>query len=352
MTFRIVRRLLLSSGILLLPVVAYAQEATFTGTVTDSTGGVLPGVVVTAVLEATGNTFAAVTDDRGVYRIPARVGAYKVAAELQGFTTVVREGLQLLVGETLVVNLQLSPSTLAETITVTAEAPLLNVSSSVLGSNIDPKQVQDMPLQGRDWGALLLLAPGSRTTSDTVARINSRNTDRIREFQTNVDGQQFQNTMGGGGQPTFSQEMIAEFQFISNRFDATQGRSSGLQVNLVTKSGTNRYAGSFRSNFRDDRFNAPDPILDRVTPDPEPAVRSDVWRPHRAQPAALLRVRRVRARAERRDVENAVPAIQRLPAGDVQEEDRRRPPRLPDLAAEPGDGPVERGKGRHALWPG
>jgi hypothetical protein len=249
MTFRIVRRLVLSGAMLLIPAAGYAQEATFTGTVTDSTGGVLPGVTVTAVLEATGNTFVAVTDDRGVYRIPARVGAYKISAELQGFTTVVREGLQLLVGETLKVNLQLSPSTLAETIIVTAEAPLLNASSSVLGSNIDPKQVQDMPLQGRDWGALLLLSPGSRTTSDTVARINSRNTDRIREFQTNIDGQQFQNTMGGGGQPTFSQEMIAEFQFISNRFDATQGRSSGLQVNLVTKSGTNRYAGSFRSNF-------------------------------------------------------------------------------------------------------
>ena len=81
---------------------------------TDSTGGVLPGVTVTAVLEATGNTFVAVTDDRGVYRIPARVGAYKISAELQGFTTIVREGLQLLVGETLVVNLQLSPSTLAK----------------------------------------------------------------------------------------------------------------------------------------------------------------------------------------------------------------------------------------------
>jgi hypothetical protein len=247
------------------------------------------------------------------------------------------------------VNLQLSPSTLAETITVTAEAPLLNVSSSVLGSNIDPKQVQDMPLQGRDWGALLLLAPGSRTTSDTVARINSRNTDRIREFQTNVDGQQFQNTMGGGGQPTFSQEMIAEFQFISNRFDATQGRSSGLQVNLVTKSGTNRYAGSFRSNFRDDRFNAPDPILHRVTPIQNQQYASTFGGPIVRKPAALLRLRRVRARAERRDVENAVPVIQRLPAGDVQEEDRRRPPRFPDLAAEPGDGPVERGEGRDAL---
>ena len=123
-----------------------------------------------------------------------------------------------------------------------------------------------MPVQGRDWGALLLLAPGSRTTSDNRNRINSRNSDRIREFQANIDGQQFQNTMGSGGQPTFSQETIAEFQFISNRFDATQGRSSGLQVNLVTKSGTNRYTGSFRSNFRDDRFNAADPVLERVTP--------------------------------------------------------------------------------------
>jgi hypothetical protein len=229
---------------------------------------VLPGVTVTALLEATGNTFVAVTDERGVYRMPARVGAYRIVAELQGFTTIVRQGIQLLAGQTLVVNLQMSPSTVEETITVTTEAPLLQVASSSLSGNIDPQQVQEMPVQGRDWGALLLLAPGSRTTTDNpnAGRVNSRNGDRVREFQTNIDGQQFQNTMGGGGQPTFSQEMIAEFQFISNRFDATQGRSSGLQVNLVTKSGTNRYTGSFRSNFRDDRFNAPDPILNRVTP--------------------------------------------------------------------------------------
>src|SRR5687767_13029698 len=70
--------------------------------------------------------------------------------------------------------------------------------------------------------------------------------------------------MGGGGQPTFSQEMIGELQFISNRFDATQGRSQGVQVNLVTKSGTNRYAGSFRGNFRDSRFNAANPVLGTV----------------------------------------------------------------------------------------
>src|SRR5947207_9571782 len=124
MTLSIVRRLLLSTAILLLPVAAYAQEATFTGTVTDSTGGVLPGVTVTAVLEATGNTFVAVTDDRGIFRVPLRVGEYRVTAELAGFTTIVRTGVQLLVGQTQVVNLQMAPSTLAEPITVTAEAPL------------------------------------------------------------------------------------------------------------------------------------------------------------------------------------------------------------------------------------
>lgn len=70
--------------------------------------------------------------------------------------------------------------------------------------------------------------------------------------------------MGGGGQPTFSQEMIGELQFISNRFDATQGRSQGVQVNLVTRSGTNRFAGSFRGNFRDSRLNAANPVLGTV----------------------------------------------------------------------------------------
>ena len=206
-------------------------------------------------------------------------------------------------------------------------------------------------MQGRDWGALLLLAPGSRTTSDNPNRINSRNTDRIREFQANIDGQQFQNTMGGGGQPTFSQEMIAEFQFISNRFDATQGRSSGLQVNLVTKSGTNRYTGSFRSNFRDDRFNAADPVLERVTPFQNQQYAGDVRRSDPAGPAAFLRLPRVRARAERGNVENAVPPVQRVAAGHVPEEDRRHAYRLPVLAADAVDVQTERGEDRHAVRP-
>src|SRR5262245_57856450 len=99
--------------LLLVPLAAFAQEAVLTGTIADSTGGVLPGVTVTATHVATGNTFVAVTDERGGYRMPVRVGVHKVTAELQGFGAVTRE-IDLLVNQTAVVNLQLAPSTLQE----------------------------------------------------------------------------------------------------------------------------------------------------------------------------------------------------------------------------------------------
>src|SRR6185295_20356923 len=83
MRSNVVGRLVLIAAILLLPARLTAQEATLTGTVADFTGGVLPGVTVTALHEATGNTFVAVTDERGIYRIPARVGSYRINAVLQ-----------------------------------------------------------------------------------------------------------------------------------------------------------------------------------------------------------------------------------------------------------------------------
>src|SRR5688572_13048968 len=256
MTAHLVRRFLLVCALLALPAIGYAQEAVLTGTVTDSTGAVLPGVTVVAINDATGNRFEAVTDENGIYRIPVRVGAYRVTAELAGFGTVARTGIQLLVGQTATINVQMAPSTLQETVTVTAEAPLLDVTTSNIGGNVDPQQVQELPVAGRNWMALALLAPGSRTSSTNAdAPLPDRNGGEAREFQMNLDGQQVSSELGTGGQPRFSQDSIAEFQYISNRFDATQGRSSGVQVNAISKSGTNSMAGLFRANFRDTRFN-------------------------------------------------------------------------------------------------
>ena len=266
MSSRVLKRLLLTAvALLALPLTALAQEATIAGTIVDTTGGVLPGVTIRAVNDATGNSFEAVTDERGAFRIPVRTGNYKVAIELSGFTTVNRTAV-LLVGQTATLNVQMAPSTLQETITVTGEAPLLDVSSSSTGGNIDPRQVQELPVQGGNWTALALLAPGNRTNSQGAVPITDRNGGESREFQINMDGQQVSAVLGTGGQPMYSRVAIAEFQFIANRFDATQGRSSGVQVNAISKSGANTTTGLFWAQFRDDAFNAKDFFQDRVLP--------------------------------------------------------------------------------------
>jgi outer membrane receptor protein involved in Fe transport len=260
----LLRRLVVVSVILVVPAVGYAQEAAVTGTVTDTTMAVMPGVTIKAVHVASGNTFEAVTDQRGAYRLAVRVGGYKITAELAGFSPVTREGVELLVGQTTTVNIQMATGGVAESLTVTAQAPLIETSTSSLGSSIDPRQVTELPSQGRNWMSLALLAPGNRTNAQGATPVQDRGD--VREFQLNVDGLQVTSNLGTGNQSRYSNDAIAEFQFVSNRFDATQGRSSGVQVNAITKSGTNTLSGSLVGNFRDSSWNAADPVLGKVVP--------------------------------------------------------------------------------------
>jgi len=247
--------------VLVLPAASFAQEATVTGTITDTTGGVLPGVTVTATNEESGNTFVAVTDGEGRFRLPVRIGSYRIAAELGGFATVTRTGLQMQVGQLATVNLQMAPSTVSETLTVTGEAPLINTTMSTEAANIDQRQMQELPLNGRNWLDLTLLAPGSRANTGGETPIPRSQV----AFQINMDGQQVTNSVAGAGfgQPRFSRDSIAEFEFITNRFDATQGRSMGVVVNAVTKSGTNTSSGTWprngssRAGYRRSRSRSP-----------------------------------------------------------------------------------------------
>jgi hypothetical protein len=256
--------LVLVGTFLITPVAAYAQDATLNGTVTDSTGGVLPGVTITATNEETGNTFVAITDGTGEFRLPVRIGVYRLSAELQGFTTVTRTGVQIQVGQLATMTLQMSPSSVQETVTVTGEAPLINITTSTATANIDQRQMQELPLNGRNWLDLTLLAPGSRANQGGETPIPRSQT----AFQINMDGQQVTNSVAGAGfgQPRFSRDSIAEFEFVTNRFDATQGRSMGVIVNAVTKSGTNTPAGTLSGYFRDSDWAAKDPVENRVIP--------------------------------------------------------------------------------------
>src|SRR6185369_9284532 len=104
---RLVAAILLTLPLFLLPASAFAQEAAISGTVTDQTGGVLPGVVVRVVNETNGNSFEGVTDSTGKYLIPLRIGTYRVGAELSGFSMAERRGVQVLVGQQVALNLQM-----------------------------------------------------------------------------------------------------------------------------------------------------------------------------------------------------------------------------------------------------
>src|SRR6266576_2992831 len=158
MTSRVVSRPIVLCAILTIlaiPVVGYAQEATVTGTIIDSTGGVLPGVTIKAVNEASGNSFETVTDARGAFRIAVRIGNYQITATLAGFGALARS-LELQVGQTTVLNLQMAPSTVQENVTVTGQAPLISPTTSSVSGNIDPKQMSELPVLGRNWMSLSL----------------------------------------------------------------------------------------------------------------------------------------------------------------------------------------------------
>jgi hypothetical protein len=251
--------------LLLLPAIGYAQEATITGTITDSTGAVLPGVTVTAVNEATGNMLESVTDERGGFRMPARIGNYRLTASLAGFNDIIRTAVPVAVGQTVVINLQLAPTGLSETVNVTAETPLLDITNSSLGTNISQAQMEELPVNGRNWQDLAMLAVGNKVNEVGTNEIAAQGAGT---YQVNIDGQEVTYQGGGLGnvQARFSRDAIAEFEYIANRFDASQGRSQGVQINAVTKGGTNQFQGSAGAYFRSDRFNAADHVLDEVLP--------------------------------------------------------------------------------------
>jgi len=153
-----------------------------------------------------------------------------------------------------------------ESVTVTGEAPLVTTTQSSQASNIDPRQLSELPVNGRNWLDLTMLAAGSRI--NTVSSDDLMPKASVGTSQLNVDGHQVTSTISatGFGQPHYSRDSIAEFEFVANRFDASQGRSAGVQVNAVTKSGTNTFTGSTAGYFRSDRWNASDFIVKRVLP--------------------------------------------------------------------------------------
>ena len=244
--------------------VARAQEGAIIGSAVDDTKAVLPGVNITATDQETGRVATAITNEKGEFRLLRLLpGKYTVTAELSGFSSVVLKDVELLVGNTLAIPFTMKLAQVSETLTVIGETPLVDTASSQVAGNVDRRQMEELPLQGRNWMELAKLVKG--VTANDV--INTPGVGRDDDFQLNLDGQQITQKIAGSGfgQPRFSRESIAEFQ-IATLFDVTQGRSTGIEVQAITRSGTNRNTGSVYGFFRSDKFNAKDAVANKVLP--------------------------------------------------------------------------------------
>jgi outer membrane receptor protein involved in Fe transport len=259
--------LLLAAGLMALPSPAAAQSqagGSIEGTVTDQSGGVLPGVTVTVRNTATGVTRETTTDASGLYRAPLLpVGPYEVTASLAGFSTTKRPSLSLSIGQTLTADINMKVSGAQEEVTVTAEAPIIEPARTHQATTVSAAAVANLPVNGRNFIDFVLTTPGA--TRDTRTGDISFAGQRGVLNSIVIDGADNNNTFfgqalgrtGSGRAPyQFSQDAVQEFVVNRNAYSAEYGRAGGAVINVVTKSGTNDFHGSAFEFFRDKSLNA------------------------------------------------------------------------------------------------
>jgi hypothetical protein len=229
---------------------AFAQigQGEIRGTVIDESGATLPGVTVTATHIDTGIVRTTVTSNTGVFLMPAlQVGRYKLQLELAGFNTIVNENLPLEIGQSAIMNFTMRVATLNETVTVAGQSPLVETQTSELSGRVSATQVENLPLNGRNWLDLAALVPGARGNPGTI-RAGFSGGD-MAKYQ--VDGVDVSGQCCGGSNQGYSQENIQEFEVLTNRYDAEYGRAAGVVINAVTKSGTNQLRATGFGFLRD-----------------------------------------------------------------------------------------------------
>lgn len=252
------------------PGAARAQVVTgsLDGTVVDQSGGVLPGVTVTIANSRAGVTRTVVTGAAGAFRAPLLpVGIYEVTAELSGFAMRKLSGIELTVGQTLTLRIEMAVAGVAETVTVSSESPVIETSRAQVSATVNELSVAKLPVNGRNFLEFALLTPG--VTRDVRTGDLSFAGQRGTLNSLIVDGADNNNTFfgqttgrtGTGRAPyQFSADSVKEFQVNSNSYAAELGRAGGAVINVVTKSGTNDLSGAIFEFYRDKSLNNTDAI--------------------------------------------------------------------------------------------
>ena len=251
------------------PLFAQAVTGTILGTVTDATGGVMPGATVTLKHEGTGLTRVVVTDNAGEFTAPALpTGKYTLSAELSGFKTVALSNIDVGVDQRVRINVKLEIGTVSESVTITGQSPLVQISSSELGTTVSEEQIKTLPLNGRNFVNLTRTVPGvvrgipganidgAGSLAWRASASFSANGQRPRDNNYMLDGVDNNETWLQTVVLFPSVDALDEFKLQTSTYSAEFGRSLGGVVNLQIKSGTNVAHGSGFEFLRNDAFDA------------------------------------------------------------------------------------------------
>jgi hypothetical protein len=255
------------------PVRAQSFRGVILGTVTDQSLLPIPGATIAVKNQATGLTRTAVSDDEGQFNVPELpIGAYTVSAAKDGFGSVSQADVSVDVGAERRVDLHLSPAKLEQTVEVHADVPLVTTTENTLGGTLESSQVENLPVNGRDYTKLIYLNPGVSGSPDQITDspgsygVFSMNGARGRSVNFLLDGTDMNdgyrndpaiNEAGVFGTPAtiLPVDAVAELAVLSN-FAPEYGRNAGAVVNIVTKSGGNKVHGTAAEYFRNDALDA------------------------------------------------------------------------------------------------
>src|SRR5215212_10616155 len=223
------------------------------GTVTDESGGLLPGVVVTVTNVDTGDTRSVVTNDGGVYRAPLLpLGAYRVSAELQGFKKHEQAGISLSAGQVAVVDIKLAVGAVTETVSVSADLPVVDAGKIEEGRTLTTAEIKTLPLTSRNPYNFALLPPGVvgfETQEFGVPRLTANGALLRVNYQ--IDGNDnTEKDRAGLRQMPMSEVMIREVKVVTSGYAPEFGQTMGMVYNAVTPSGTNRLKGQGSYRFQ------------------------------------------------------------------------------------------------------
>src|SRR3990172_7252573 len=254
---------LLVATLVALPAFAQEQRGSIEGIVKDSSGAVLPGVTVEARNPAGGAVATLITDAAGNYRFPALpTGEYEVTADLQGFTPYhVRVPLGL--GQIKKIDITLNIAGVAESVQVTAESPIVDVKQSASFQNIRNEMVDKLP-RGRDFTSLVTIAPGANNESKLAGISVDGSSGSENQFV--VDGITTNDLRTGGSGKGVVTDFVSEVQVKSSGYAAEFGGSTGGVINVITKSGTNRFRGDAGFYFTGDKLEGSERPSLRLNP--------------------------------------------------------------------------------------